>query len=325
VGHTHSELEASVKQSTITTFSNAPLQIVMKVHGFKAKRIGNELSDSDGNVSSDSEKDEAIKFTGRYNATKFVQIRTTISKEAVKKKPVVKKEKEEKYDDKGGTYSMEVRLNSVDFHHISSIKLTSRDETPGWYSILVAHGEMCGLFIPPWDSVVSDLVMGRYWSKKIWGETIHGRCRTMESHVHKLLLTDGIFSKDCDDEYHDIVKASDGNGYAALHNILQLHHPCLTEKKVETQIPTQSVGMRFGHHIRAIQRHLFREETRRTYSKYEALQLVMETLHPSYHLELIFCAEKNLDKHTISTRMSLSSCRCRNSVQLLSRGQIKCG
>jgi hypothetical protein len=213
-----------------------------------------------------------------------VRTRTTISKAAVKKKPVIKREKEEQDDEKGKAYSMEDCLNSKDFHHIASIKLTSRDETPGWYSILVAHGEMCGVFIPPWDSIAPDLIMGCYWSTKLLGETIHGRRRTMESHVNKLLLTDGLFSKDCDDEYQDIVKASDGNGYAALHNILRLHHPRLTEKKVETKILTQSVVMRFGHHIRAIQEHLFREETRGcTYSKYEALQLVMDTLHPSYH------------------------------------------
>jgi hypothetical protein len=77
-----------------------------------------------------------------------------------------------------------------------------------------------------------DLIMGRYWSKTLLGETINGRRRTMESHIHKLLLTDDLFSKDCDNEYRDIIKASGGNGYAALHNIIRLHLPQLTEKKV---------------------------------------------------------------------------------------------
>jgi hypothetical protein len=114
--------------------------------------------------------------------------------------------------------------------------------------------------------------MGLHRSKKLLGDTIHGRQRTMESHVHKLLLADGVFSKDCYDEYRDTIKASVGNGYAALYNILRLHHPQLTEKRVETKIPTQTISMRFGHHIRAIQEHLFREDTRgRTSSKYEAL------------------------------------------------------
>jgi hypothetical protein len=53
----------------------------------------------------------------------------------------------------------------------------------------------------------------------------------MESHVHKLLLADGLFSKDCDEKYCDIVKASSGNGYASLRNILRSRHPRLTDKK----------------------------------------------------------------------------------------------
>jgi hypothetical protein len=115
----------------------------------------------------------------------------------------------------------------------------------------------------------------------------------MEYHVHKLLLADGLFSEDCDNEYHDSVKASGGNGYTALHNILRIQHPRLIEKKVETKIPVQTISMRFGHHICAIQEHLFWEETGvHTYSKYEALQLVLDTIHPSYHLGLKFCAEK---------------------------------
>jgi hypothetical protein len=157
----------------------------------------------------------------------------------------------------------------------------------------MAHAEMCGVFIPPWDSIMPDSIMGQYWSKKFLGETINGRRRTMESHVHKLLLTDGLFSKDCDEKYRDIVKASRGNGYAALHNIMRLHHPRLTEKKVETRILAQSISTHFGHHVRAIQDHLYREETcGRAYTKYETLQLVLDTLHPTYHLDLKFRAEK---------------------------------
>jgi hypothetical protein len=121
----------------------------------------------------------------------------------------------------------------------------SRDETPEWYGVLVAHAYMCGVCVPPWDIIMPGSIMGRYWSNKLLGETIHGRRRTIES-----------FSKDCDEEYHDIVKASGGNGYAALHNILRSHHPRLTDKKVETNIPDQSIGTCFGHHIQAVQDHL---------------------------------------------------------------------
>jgi hypothetical protein len=76
------------------------------------------------------------------------------------------------------------------------------------------------VFVPPWDIIIPDIIMGQNWSKKLLGETIHGRQRTMAPHIHKLLLTNGMFSKDCDEKYRDIVKASTGNGYAALYNIL---------------------------------------------------------------------------------------------------------
>jgi hypothetical protein len=232
---------------------------VIKVHGFKAKRNPSSLSDSEEeSACNDSDQDEVVKFTGRYNATQFVRTHTTISKAAVKFKPAIKKEKEKADEEKGEAFSMEYHLNSKDFHKIVSIKLASREETPEWYGIFVAHGEMCTVFIPPWDSIMPDSIMGLYWTKKLLSETIHIR-RTMESNVHKLLLTDGLFAKDCDEEYRDIVKASGGNGYAALHNMLRLHHQRLTDRKVETKIPTQSISMRFGNHVRFIQDHSFLE------------------------------------------------------------------
>jgi hypothetical protein len=57
----------------------------------------------------------------------------------------------------------------------------------------MAHGEMHGVFIPPWDIIVLESIMGAYWDKKLLGETIHGRRRTMDTHINKLLLTDDIF------------------------------------------------------------------------------------------------------------------------------------
>jgi hypothetical protein len=113
------------------------------------------------------------------------------------------------------------------------------------------------MFIPPWDTIAPDLIMGLYWSKKLLGETIHGRRHTMEFHVHKLLLSDGIFSKDCKDEDRDIVKASGGNDYDALHNILYHHHLRLTKKKLETKMPSQGITTPFGHHVRVIKEHLY--------------------------------------------------------------------
>jgi hypothetical protein len=188
---------------------------------------------------------------------------------------------------------MENWLNSKYCHNITSIKLTSRDDTSEWYGILVSHDEMRGVFIPPWGSISPGFIAGCYWSKKLLGKTTHGQRRTMETHVHNLLLADALFSKDCEDEYRDIVNASSANGYASLHNIMWLYHQCITEKKAETKILTQGVSMRFGHHFRAIQEYLFCEATRgRTYIKYEALQLMLDTLYPKFHLDFNIHSEK---------------------------------
>jgi hypothetical protein len=192
-------------------------------------------------------------------------------------------------EDKGEAYSMEDRLNGKDFLKTSGLKLTHGEQNLEWYRILVTHGETNGVFIPPWEIIAPNSVMGRYWDKKLLGETIHGRRRAMESQVNKLLLIDELFSKDRTEEYRDIIRAAHGIGYAALHNILGLHHPQLTERKIETKIPSQGISTSFGSHVRDIQEHLTREETRgHYYSKYEALQLSLENIHPSFHIDLKF-------------------------------------
>jgi hypothetical protein len=80
VGRAQRKLQASVRQFTIANLSNDALQTVVNVHGFKVKRSDGESSGSDESASNDSRKDDAIKFTGRYNASQFVQTRTSISK-----------------------------------------------------------------------------------------------------------------------------------------------------------------------------------------------------------------------------------------------------
>jgi hypothetical protein len=224
VGRSQEDLEASVKQFVIAALSDSTLCIVVKIHGFKPKRIKCDVSDSNNSNSDRSESEESVKFTGKYNAAQFIRTCAVIPILAVKNKIFVKQEKyeaDEADEGKGEVFSMEDRLKSKDFQMITSINLASREETPEWYGILVAHGEMCGVFIPPSDSIMPYSIMGQYWSKHILGEMIHGRRRMMESHVHTFLLTDGLFAKYCEKEYRDIVKASGGNGYAALRNMVR--------------------------------------------------------------------------------------------------------
>jgi hypothetical protein len=58
---------------------------------------------------------------------------------------------------------------------------------------------------------------------------------------------------ECREEYLDIVKAARGDGYAALHNILRLHHPRPTEQIVEVKYPSQNVSMQFGELVKLVQ------------------------------------------------------------------------
>jgi hypothetical protein len=64
--------------------------------------------------------------------------------------------------------------------------------------------------------------------------------------------------------------------------------------------------------VRAIQEHFFHEDIRvRVYSKYEALQLVLDTLHPTFHLDLKFRSEKEFGQghdyeDTIPVKLQIS-------------------
>jgi hypothetical protein len=146
---------------------------------------------------------------------------------------------------------------------------------------------MYGIFVPPSDSIAPQNIMGTMWSKKMMGATIHGRRSTMESHFYKNLLWDGLFTTQCREEYLDIFKAARHDGYAALHNILRLHHPCLTEQIVEIKYPSHTVSIRLGEHVKLVQQYINREDMcGRSYTQYEGLQMVLRSLHINYHVAL---------------------------------------
>jgi hypothetical protein len=169
-----------------------------------------------------------------------------------------------------------------------------------------AHGEMNGMFIPPSFSITQELITGKLWTKRLIGETIHARRKTMSNHLHKFLMTEDMFSKDCQDEYREIVRASRGDGYVALHKIMRMYRPRLTERRVETKYPSHSVTARFTQHAKDVQEYIDREAVRgRLYSRYDSLQLVIATLHLSYHMKLKQLCEREL-RHDHSMEEDLS-------------------
>jgi hypothetical protein len=91
--------------------------------------------------------------------------------------------------------------------------------------------------------------MGNIWQKKYIGLTVHGQRPTTSNYIYKLLMIDGVLPR-ANDELHDIVMASDGDGYEALYNILRFVHPKLTDTKVETKIHCQGISDTFAHHVK---------------------------------------------------------------------------
>jgi hypothetical protein len=176
---------------------------------------------------------------------------------------------------------------SKDFHKITSIKLTSRGEALYWYDNLPLRGAMYGIFVPTSHNIALQSIMGTFWSKKLMGDTIHGRRSTIKSHLYKLLMSDGVFTTDCREEYLGIVKATCGDGYAALHNILRLHRPRLTNQIIEIKYPPQNITMRFGEHVKFVEQYMDHESMRgRHYTRYEALQVVLCSLHINFRVAL---------------------------------------
>ena len=117
-----------------------------------------------------------------------------------------------------------------------------------WYDVLVSHGALYGVFIPPGHSLQRNSIMGTMWSYKNAGPSKHSERPAMSDLINKLLLDSKLFSKETS-HLRNIAIAAQGDGYAALHNIMRLAHPLLSEIQVESRIPTQSNTMSFSTYI----------------------------------------------------------------------------
>jgi hypothetical protein len=100
----------------------------------------------------------------------------------------------------------------------------------------------------------------------------------MSNYIYNLLMIDGVLP-----HANDKLRASEGDGYEALCNILRLLHPKLTNTKVERKIPCQGILDNFAHHIKNVQSTIENEAIRgRVYTRCEVLELVLRTLQPKY-------------------------------------------
>jgi hypothetical protein len=130
--------------------------------------------------------------------------------------------------------------------------------------------------------------MGFLWDKRLVGATVHATRTLMSCHVHKALTHPLMFTQDeFGDQCRDIVATSGGCGYAALHNMMHLVHPSLSEKVVDTAIPYKGNTVTFASHMRNMTQYLSREELRgQTYAKYEAIMMTLETLQSRFRIQM---------------------------------------
>jgi hypothetical protein len=217
---------------------------------------------------------------GQVHGTQHV-----ISQSDLPVKTEVKTEVKENMSDEA--FSMEEIVNAKEFHKIASIKLNSCGETLDWYDNLALRGAMYGVSIPPRSSIASQSIVGTNWSKKLVGDTIHGRRSTMESHLYKLLVWNVLFATYCCKSHLGITNDACGDGYAAPHNILQLCHPRLHEQIVEVKYPSQTVIMRFGQYVKLVQQYTDLGSTcGHYYMRYEYLKVVLQSLHVNFRVAL---------------------------------------
>ena len=149
-----------------------------------------------------------------------------------------------------------------------------------WYQDLWTHGKLNGIFIPNPESFAKDTPMGTEWATLYRHR--HWERPKMKALLHRFLNTQNMFPKEIP-ELQQIVAASRGDGYEALHNIMRLEHPVLNETPVELTIPAQTSSMTFGQHIQNVIVFVERERLRgRSYTKWEQSNLALRRLHTKY-------------------------------------------
>jgi hypothetical protein len=114
----------------------------------------------------------------------------------------------------------------------------------------------------------------------------------------------------------------DGDGCTSLYNIMQIVHPALTEKKLDTRIHFQGIAISFNDHVSAISNYIEKEKIRgRRYSKYEGIHLALDLLNSRYRLPLSQKAEQEFKAcHEEESHIHFSV-PCLNSLPRCSVGQ----
>jgi hypothetical protein len=181
-------------------------------------------------------------------------------------------------------FSMEAKCAPKEFLKPDTIKCLGKYCPMPWYRDRCVHGSMWGVYIPPSFSLQVDYPTGSLWDKRHVGATIHATRGNMERLLSKLLSNPSMFPRDTfGNTMRDIITNANGDGYAALHNIMRAVHSNLIEKAMDAVTPYQGNSVSIAAHVRNMANFLEKGELRgRLYTQYESLVMVMESLHGSF-------------------------------------------
>jgi hypothetical protein len=198
-------------------------------------------------------------------------------------------------------FSMEAKINPKEFLKPDTIKCLGKYCMMPWYRDLCVYGGVWGVYIPPSFSLQVDYPMGSLWDKRHVGATVHAPHGNMARLLSKLLINPSMFPRDTfGNTMRNTMTNANGDGYAPLYTIMRAVHPILIEKAVDPITPYQGNSVSIAAHVPYMANYLEKEQLRgRSYTQYESIMMVMESLHGRFKerlknkSELIFAANHN--------------------------------
>ena len=105
-----------------------------------------------------------------------------------------------------------------------------------WYKDLVSHGATHGVFIPPYESIVEEDIMGELWDRLPEGKK--AQKADMSQVIYSLLRMEDTISSSLT-AVHEVMQGARGDGYVILYNMMRTIHPRLRVQKYSSNAPYQ--------------------------------------------------------------------------------------
>ena len=188
----------------------------------------------------------------------------------------------------GEEYTISRRVNRKDFLKEICSPLDEMDELERWYKDLVSHGATYGIFIPPFESIEEDNIMGMMWDQLPSDK--QNQKGVMSQLIYRMMRTDGVISKKLT-KIRDLMDGVGSNGYALLYNIMRYCHPKLSTRGYSKNAPFQRSNESLAKYVgRTI---LFYEDEKNLYGRvYSEREQIMKTINQSDIRNRKFLADK---------------------------------